>query len=69
LNLLRAGAKLTGVLPEHAREKINAALREKGLEIDVASLEGEKLEELLRSLSDMDIEVVEKNKTVRIYIE
>jgi hypothetical protein len=39
------------------------------LEIDVASLEGEKLEELLRSLSDMDIEVVEKNKTVRIYIE
>lgn len=69
LNLLRAGAKLTGVLPEHAREKINAALREKGLEIDVASLEGEKLEELLRSLSDMDIEVVEKNRTVRIYIE
>jgi class 3 adenylate cyclase len=69
LNLLRAGAKLAGVLPEHAREKINAALREKGLEFDIASLEGEKLEELLGSLSDMDIEVVEKGKTVRIYIE
>jgi class 3 adenylate cyclase len=69
LNLLRAGVKLTGVLPEHAREKINAALREKGLEFDIASLEGEKLEELLGSLSDMDIEVVEKDKTVRIYIE
>ena len=69
LNLLRAGAKLTGVLPEHAREKINAALREKGLDFDIASLEGEKLEELLASLSDMDIEVVEKDKTVRIYIE
>lgn len=69
LNLLRAGAKLTGVLPEHARDKINAALHEKGLEFDIASLEGEKLEELLGSLSDMDIEVVEKDKTVRIYIE
>jgi class 3 adenylate cyclase len=69
LNLLRAGAKLTSVLPGHAREKINEALRGKGLEFDIASLEGEKLEDLLRSLSDMDIEVVEKNKTVRIYIE
>jgi hypothetical protein len=67
--LLRAGAKLAGVLPEHAREKINTALREKGLEFDIASLEGEKLEELLGSLSDMDIEVVEKDRTVRIYIE
>ena len=69
LNLLRAGAKLAGVLPEHAREKINTALREKGLEFDIAPLEGEKLEELLGSLSDMDIEVVEKDRTVRIYIE
>jgi class 3 adenylate cyclase len=69
LNLLRAGSKLTGVLPEHAREKINGALRQKGLDFDIASLEGEKLEELLRSLSDVDIEVVEKDKTVRIYIE
>jgi class 3 adenylate cyclase len=69
LNLLRAGAKLTGVLPEHAKEKINAALGEKGLDFDISSLEGEKLEELLASLSDMDIDVVEKDKTVRIYIE
>ena len=69
LNLLRAGVKLASVLPDHAREKINTALREKGLEFDIASLEGEKLEELLESLTDMDIEVVEKDKTVRIYVE
>ena len=69
LKLLRAGAKLGGVLPDHAREKINAALREKGLDFDIASLEGEKLEELLAALSEMDIEVVEKGKSVRIHVE
>jgi len=69
MNLLRAGVKLTGVLPGHAREKISAALREEGLAFDIASLEGEKLEEFLRSLSEMDIEVVEKDKTVRLYVE
>jgi hypothetical protein len=69
LKLLRAGAELTGVLPDHARERINAALREKGLNFDIASLEGEKLEELLAALSEMDIEVVEKGKSVRIHVE
>ena len=69
LRLLRAGVKLSTVLPEHAREKINASLREKGLDFDIASLEGEKLEELLSALSEMDIDVVEKDKTVRIYFE
>ena len=69
MRLLRAGVKLSTVLPEHAREKINASLREKGLDFDIASLEGEKLEELLSALSEMDIDVVEKDKTVRIYFE
>jgi class 3 adenylate cyclase len=69
LKLLRAGVKLSAVLPEHAKEKINASLREKGLDFDIASLEGEKLEELLSALSEMDIDVVEKDKTVRIYFE
>lgn len=69
LKLLRAGVKLSTVLPGHSKEKINAALREKGLDFDISSLEGEKLEELLSALSDMEIDVEEKDKTVRIFCE
>jgi class 3 adenylate cyclase len=69
LKLLRAGVKLSTVLPGHSKEKINAALREKGLDFDISSLEGEKLEELLSALSDMEIDVDEKDKTVRIFCE
>jgi class 3 adenylate cyclase len=69
LSLLRAGVKLSTVLPEHAKDKINAALRAKGMDLDISSLEGEKLEELLASLSDMGIDVDEKDKTVRIFFE
>ena len=69
LSLLRAGVKLSTVLPEHAKDKINAALRAKGMDLDISSLEGEKLEELLASLSEMGIDVDEKDKTVRIFFE
>lgn len=69
LKLLRAGVKLSTVLPGHSKEKINAALREKGLDFDISSLEGQKLEELLSALSDMEIDVDEKDKTVRIFCE
>jgi class 3 adenylate cyclase len=69
LKLLRAGVKLGTVLPGHSKEKINAALRDKGLDFDISSLEGEKLEEFLSALSDMEIDVDEKDKTVHIFCE
>ena len=69
LKLLRAGVKLGSVLPGHSKEKINAALRDKGLDFDISSLEGEKLEEFLSALSDMEIDVDEKDKAVHIFCE
>jgi class 3 adenylate cyclase len=69
LKLLRAGVKLGTILPGHSKEKINAALRDKGLDFDLSSLEGEKLEEFLSALSDMEIDVDEKDKIVHIFCE
>ena len=69
LKLLKAGVKLGGALPDHAKEKINAALRERGLNFDICSLEQGQLEELLASLAHMNIDVDEKDKTVRIFFE
>ncbi len=69
LKLLKAGVKLGGALPDHAKEKINAALREKGLNFDICCLEKGQVEELLASLAQMNIEVDEKDKRVRISFE
>jgi adenylate cyclase len=69
LNLLRAGMKLGSALPDHAKEKINAAMRARGLNFDICSLEKGQLEELLASLSQMNIDVDEKDKTVHVFFE
>jgi adenylate cyclase len=69
LKLLRAGVKLGSALPDHAKEKINAVLREKGLNFDISSLERGRLEDLLSSLDQMNIDVDDEDKTVHIFFE
>jgi hypothetical protein len=69
LQVLRAGMKLGSVLPSHAREKINDALREKGLDVDLFSLNREDLDELLRSMGDLSIDVDQEDRTVKIFYE
>jgi class 3 adenylate cyclase len=69
LQVLRAGMKLGTVLPSHAREKINDALREKGLDVDLFSLNRDDLDEMLRSIGDLSIDVDREDRTVRIFYE
>jgi class 3 adenylate cyclase len=69
LKLLKTGAKLASILPERSKNKVNQALKEKGLDFDISSLEGEKLEELLRSLSELSVEVDSDESRVRIFCE
>ena len=38
MQLLRAGVKLTGVIPTRARDEVNAALRKEGIGFDINNL-------------------------------
>jgi class 3 adenylate cyclase len=69
LQVLGAGMKLGSVLPSHAREKINDAFREKGLNVDLFSLNRDDLDKMLRSMGDSSIEVEREDRTVRIFYE
>lgn len=69
LQLIRAGAKLASVIPGEAREKVNRALHEKGVEVDLNDLNTEKLETLLESLAELNIEVEDGDEQVRIFCE
>ncbi len=68
LGVLRAGLKLTSLIPKPATEQINKAMADKGMSFDITSLKPEDLNELVDSLAEMEIEVDANNgDTVRVY--
>ena len=67
--LFRAGVRLVSVLPSDATSKINEKLKEKGIPINLGKIEGEDLEDLVDSLSDLQVNIQDGNEKVRIYVE
>ena len=68
LGLLRAGMKLTTLIPAQAMDHINSAMREKGMNFDLNNIKPDDIEELLRNIADMEVNVKSKNgDTVRVY--
>src|SRR5277367_1207559 len=50
MQLLRAGVRLSSLIPGPARDKANAALREQGVPFDLNQLKPENLEDLIEQL-------------------
>ena len=69
--LLRAGVRLTSLIPNTARDHVNVALREQGVAFDINQLRPENLEDLIEQLKDLTIDVDHsKNKVkVRVFCE
>jgi hypothetical protein len=67
--LIRAGVKLGGLIPQEARDKANAAMREKGMDFDLNSIKPENLEVILEQLNDLQVDVDEDKAKVRIFTE
>jgi Asp-tRNA(Asn)/Glu-tRNA(Gln) amidotransferase B subunit len=70
INLIRAGVRLTALLPTGLHDQINKALRENGVDFDISKLKPENLEELVEHLADLSVDVDGGNgDRVRIYCE
>jgi len=69
MQLLRAGVKLTGLIPDHARTQVNQALREKGIPFDLNQIKPENLEEVIDQLADLTVDVDDKDAKVRVFCE
>jgi hypothetical protein len=68
LGLIRAGMRLTTLIPAQAMDHINSAMREKGMNFDLNNIKPDDIEELLRNIADMEVNVKSKNgDTVRVY--
>jgi hypothetical protein len=70
MSLIRAGIKLTSLIPSDALDKANAALREKGINFDVRDIKSGDIEELIEALGDMQIDVEGgKGEKVKVFVE
>jgi hypothetical protein len=68
LSLVRAGLKLTALIPKPAADQINKTMAEKGMSFDLASVKPEDLEDLVDSMREMEINVdAQSGDTVRVY--
>lgn len=69
MQLLRAGVRLSSIIPPHARDKVNAAMARNGVDFDINALKPENLEELIEQLNDLTVDVDQERTKVRIFCE
>jgi hypothetical protein len=69
MQLLRAGVRLSALIPPKARDEVNAKLREQGVAFDLGQLKPENLESLIEQLNDLSIDVDDDRTKVRVFCE
>jgi hypothetical protein len=70
MSLIRAGMKLKSLVPPGATDKVNSALKEKGINFDINSIRSEDIEELIEALGDMQIDVEGgRGEKVKVFVE
>ena len=69
MNLIRAGMKLTSLIPPQAYDKVHDALAEKGINFDLRSLKPDDMEELIAALGELEVDVESGRETVKVYVE
>lgn len=68
MQLLRAGVKLAGLVPVQALQYANHAMHEKGIPIDLSQIKPENLEELVEQLSDLNVDVDQKDASTKVKV-
>ena len=70
LGLLRAGIKLSALMPKHASDKVKHHLHDHGVDVDLNDVRPQDIEQIIEHLGDMEVNVDSKDgDTVRVYCE
>jgi hypothetical protein len=69
MQLLRAGVRLSALIPAQARDQVNASLRQNGVPFDISQLKPENLEDLIEQLNDLTVDVDQDKTKVRVFCE
>jgi hypothetical protein len=70
LGLLRAGMKLTALIPPEAMKNLSSRMSESGVPFDLTAIKQDDIEALIESLREMEVSVDSSNgDQVRVYCE
>jgi hypothetical protein len=69
LQLLRAGVRLTSLIPPQALTRVNAELDKSGVPIDLTQLKPQDIEELIDQLDDVTVDIDDPDSKVQIFCE
>ncbi|MDT0270214.1 hypothetical protein RM844_28480 [Streptomyces sp. DSM 44915] len=69
LQLLRAGVRLTSLVPPQALSRVNAELNRAGVPLDLTELKPQHIEELIEQLGEMSVDVDQPDGKVRVFCE
>ena len=67
--LIRAGMRLPALIPGGVADKVNEALRENGIDLDVRRLDGDELDKQISALSELEIDVENGEHKVKVFVE
>jgi SHOCT-like protein len=66
--LLRAGVRLASLIPAQAQDKVNEALRNEGVDIDITKIKPENLNEVIDALRDLTVDVGNEREDMKIRV-
>jgi hypothetical protein len=69
VSLIRAGMKFTKLIPGNASDKVEGALREKGINFDLKNIKDEDIEDLIDALRELEVDIDGGEGKVRVYAE
>jgi len=69
LQLLRAGVRLTSLIPPQALTQVNTKLHELGVPIDLTQLKPQHIEELVEQLDEFTVDVDQPDTKVQVFCE
>ena len=67
--VLRAGVKLSALIPDDAASGIDRALRRKGIDLDIKNMRRQDVEQLIDTLRELEIDIHTGDQHVTIYVE
>ncbi len=68
MSLIRAGVKFSSLIPHDAADKVDGALKEKGINFSMRNIKDEDIEQLVEALGELEVNV-EGKETVRVFTE
>jgi hypothetical protein len=69
LQLLRAGVRLTSLIPPQALTRVNAELDKAGVPVDLTQLKPQDIEELIDQLDDVTVDLDDPDTKMQVFCE